>query len=254
MAKTRVQQRFAAKVIYDGTAYLGFQRQKDGLPTIQGMLEAAVSTLAKTPITCIGAGRTDTGVHASGQVVSWKMTWKHQTQDLMNAVNAHLPSDIALKAVYAVNDNFHPRFDAKSRQYVYKIYISPTRDPLRDRFMWQRYFPLDTETMHKALMLLQGVHDFATFGQPPQGNNTVREMIATQLTVVQDELHIMLRANAFLQRMVRSIVGSLAEVGRVKMSLQDFEAAFVAADRSRSGPSAPACGLALTHVDYQNGW
>lgn len=249
-----MQQRFAAQLAYDGTAYYGFQKQRAGLPTIQGWLEAALESIARQPISCIGAGRTDTGVHASGQVISWQMAWKHAPDDLMRAMNHQLPPDIAIQKIHSVDERFHPRYDALSRTYIYKLYSAPTRDPFRDRFMWHCTYKLDIALIAAGLEKLLGLHNFATFGQPPQGTNTTRYMKETAVVVQGQEIHIRLCANAFLKRMVRSIVGTVVDVGRGKMSLAEFEAAFRSADRARSGPSAPPCGLVLTHVEYQTGW
>ncbi len=171
----------------------------------------------------------------------------------MRAVNSHLPSDIALQHVEEGRLGFHPRFDAKNRTYLYRLYIASARDPLRDRFAWHRYHALDVASMTEASQILVGEHDFATFGQPPQGNNTMRHVQQAYLQVSGDEIHFTITANAFLQRMVRSIVGTLIDVGRGKMSTQAFEEALLAADRSRSGPCVPPHGLTLTHVSYTTG-
>lgn len=207
--------------------------------------------MAQTAILIVGAGRTDTGVHASGQVIAWDMDWSHEADALMRAVNSHLPTDIAIQAIQIVDEGFHPRYDAESRTYLYRLYTAPTRDPLRDQLMWRWHLQLDTELMTAALQLLVGVHDFATFGQPTQGDVTIREMLAVSLACIDDEIHITLTANGFLQRMVRSIVGTLTDVGRGKMSLAAFNAAFYAADRSRSGAAAPPHGLVFQHVSYR---
>ncbi len=200
----------------------------------------------------MAAGRTDSGVHASGQVIAWTMDWTHSELALMRALNSHLPPDIAIQAIQTVDADFHPRYDAISRTYLYRIYIAPSRDPIRNRFAWHWQQMLDLEAMRSALAMLIGVHDFATFGQATQGDSTTRHMFAADIVQVDDEVHITLTASGFLQRMVRSIVGTLVDVGRGKMSLQAFEAAFRATDRSRSGPSAPPHGLILTNVMYRN--
>ncbi len=180
------------------------------------------------------------------------MAWRHPTENLHRAINSHLPPDIALQTIGIATAKFHPRFDARSRTYLYRIYIAPARDPLRDRFAWHRYGTLNRAVMSLAAQMLLGEHDFATFGQPPQGTNTMRHVTTLTVDRMDDELHITTTANAFLQRMVRSIVGTLVDVGRGKMSLEEFEMAFRATDRARSGPSAPPHGLILTVVDYQN--
>lgn len=241
-----------ARLAYDGTAYNGFQRQADGIPTIQAAVEDALTAVARHPVGCIGAGRTDTGVHASGQVIMWDMEWQHPTQRLLQALNHHLPPDIAIQAIRLTSGTFHVRFDAISRTYLYRIYSAPARDPLRNRFAWHWLQPLAIEQMAMAAEVLIGEHDFATFGQPPQGTNTIRHVFAIAVYPSGDEIRVSITANAFLQRMVRGIVGTLVDVGRGKTSLEQFKEAFWAADRSQAGPSAPARGLTLTHVAYHN--
>lgn len=244
--------RLAGRLAYDGTLYCGFQRQRAELPSIQATIEQALTQVTGEQIPIIGAGRTDTGVHASGQVIAFDVTWKHTTEELLKAINIHLPNDIALQSLREVAESFHPRYAALSRTYLYRLYISPTRDPLRERYAWHRQLPLKVEAMQEAIQLLYGEHDFATFGTPPKGENTVRVMTWTQIEVVRDELHVTLTANAFLKRMVRSIVGTLVEVGRGKMNVAEFTAAFRSANRKMAGTSAPPHGLTLTHVVYND--
>ncbi len=244
--------RLAGRLAYDGTLYCGFQRQRAELPSIQATVEQALTQVMDEKITIIGAGRTDTGVHASGQVIAFDVAWKHTAEELLKAINIHLPNDIALQSLREVAESFHPRYAALNRTYLYRLYISPTRDPLRERYAWHRQLPLNVEAMQEAIQLLRGEHDFATFGMPPKGENTVRVMTLTQIEAVRDELHVTLTANAFLKRMVRSIVGTLVEVGRGKMNVAEFTVAFRSANRKMAGTSAPPHGLTLTHVVYNN--
>ncbi|MBZ0317765.1 MAG: tRNA pseudouridine(38-40) synthase TruA [Anaerolineae bacterium] len=244
--------RLAGRLAYDGTLYCGFQRQRAELPSIQATVEQALTQVIDEKITITGAGRTDTGVHASGQVIAFDVAWKHTAEELLKAINIHLPNDIALQSLREVAESFHPRYAALSRTYLYRLYISPTRDPLRERYAWHRHLPLNIEAMLEAIQLLRGEHNFATFGTPPKGENTVRVMTLTQIEAVRDELHVMLTANAFLKRMVRSIVGTLVEVGRGKMNVAEFTAAFRSANRKMAGTSAPPHGLTLTHVVYND--
>lgn len=247
---------YAGRLAYEGTAYCGFQRQRVELPSIQATVEVALADVMGENIPIIGAGRTDTGVHASGQVIGFDAGagWQHTAEELLKALNIKLPRDIALQSLGEVAADFHPRYAALSRTYLYRIYLMSTRDPLRERFAWHRTNALDVEAMQAALNTLLGEHDFATFGQPPKATseNTIRHMSVARMEPVGDELHITLTANAFLKRMVRSIVGTLIKVGRSKMSVAEFQAAFAAADRSKAGPSAPPHGLTLTHVAYAN--
>lgn len=245
-------QRYACRLAYDGTAYHGFQRQVDDQPTVQKAVEDALSNLMKQPCIIRGAGRTDSGVHASGQVIAFDLNWQHSPQQLLKAVNANLPPDVALHGIRLATDDFHPRYDARSRMYLYRILRAPARDPLRRNQAW--YWPrtLDVPAMQTCASLLIGTQDFATFGTPPQGNNTVRTIWDVRFEPVRDELYFFITANAFLKRMVRSIVGTLVDVGRGKMSGEAFQLALDAGERSKSGRSAPPQGLTLTRVIYES--
>lgn len=241
---------YCGLIEYDGTAYLGFQRQREGLPTIQGELERVLGELAKRPISIKGAGRTDSGVHAKGQVISFELDWSHGQQALQQALNAYLPPDITVLKLERCKEGFHPRFDARRRTYEYIIYNAAVRSSIRRQYAWHVLRPLDINRMNVAAQALVGVHDFATFGQPPQGENTVRELFTAVCQREKDLVSITIAANAFLQRMVRSIVGSLKRVGEGSWTVEQFIAAFEARDRSQCGPVAPPHGLYLVSVTY----
>ncbi len=241
---------YRALVEYDGTAYYGFQRQRESQPTIQGELERILGDLAQRPITIRGAGRTDSGVHAQGQVVSFELDWQHEPVALQRAINANLPSDIAVLNLERCEAVFHPRFDARRRAYEYHIYNAAVRSPIRRQYAWHVKRPLDIISMNLAAQSLVGVHDFATFGQPPQGENTVRELFTAVCHRDAQMISIHVEANAFLQRMVRSIVGSLKLVGEGSWTVPQFITAFEAHDRSWCGTVAPPHGLYLVSVTY----
>jgi tRNA pseudouridine38-40 synthase len=242
--------RFRALVEYDGTNYFGFQRQKADQPTIQSALEQALSQIVRSSVNVSGSGRTDSGVHATGQVISFDSEWRHSVTDLQRALNANLPADIAILQLGIAEPTFHPRFDARRRAYEYNIYNAAVNSPLRRQRSWHVAKPLDRERMNQAAACLPGVHDFATFGQPPQGEVTVREVFAAHWEQREEFLVFFIEANAFLYRMVRSIVGSLKTVGEGSWTVEQFEAALAARDRSRSGKVAPAQGLILVSVTY----
>lgn len=244
--------RYAARLAYHGAAYYGFQRQVADQPTVQATVEDALAAISGQAVTITGAGRTDSGVHASGQVIAFALDWDHGPHTLRRAANAHLPPDVALQRVIQAPDDFHPRFDARRRTYLYRLLTAPVRDPLRRDRVWHWRQSLDVTAMQAAAAQLVGEHDFATFGQAPQGDNTVRHIYVATLAAAGDELHFTVTANAFLQRMVRSIVGTLVDVGRGKMTVAAFGAALQAAQRSRAGPSAPPQGLVLTRVLYDS--
>jgi len=246
--------RYRAILAYDGTAYQGFQRQVAGTPTIQGAVEAALARVIGQAATVLGAGRTDAGVHASGQVIAFDVDWRHETSDLLRALNANLPMDIALQSIALADAGFHPRYSARWRTYVYRLYRRPVRNPLWDRDRWRVRAALDGPAMQQAAALLVGERDFATFGQPPQGTSTIRRVLRSTLDCQPadggETCVYTITGNAFLQRMVRCIVGTLVEVGRGAMSIEEFSAALDAADRSRAGPTAPPHGLTLVNVEY----
>lgn len=247
--------RYRATVQYDGTAYNGFQRQRPGVPSIQAELEKALAQLTDHPVRVIGAGRTDTGVHALGQVIGFTIEWptRHGLQALLRAMNANLPQDIAVVELAEAPPGFHPRFDARRRAYEYKILNTPTRQPLlRNRAWHVSGGALDVESMNAAAASLLGTHDFATFGQAPVGENTVREVFEAKWRREDDIVLFRISANAFLFRMVRSVVGSLKAVGEGKWSIDDFSTALQLRERKRSATSAPAHGLYLLSVEYND--
>lgn len=246
-------QPYRALIAYDGTAYAGFQRQREGQATIQGELEQVLGELAQRPITIKGAGRTDSGVHAIGQVIAFELEWSHSQTALQRALNAHLPADIAVLNLELCEAGFHPRFDARRRAYKYIIYNADVRSPICRQYSWHVRRPLDEDKMNQAAQALVGVQDFATFGQPPQGENTVRQLFAAVCQREGDEVSIFIEANAFLQRMVRSIVGSLKLVGEGSWSVEQFVTALEARDRSQCGTVAPPHGLFLVSVTYEQG-
>ena len=245
---------FRAIVQYDGTAYYGFQRQRRGVPSIQAELEQALTRLIKQPTRVLGAGRTDTGVHALGQVISFTIEWpdKHEVGALQRALNANLPPDIVVAELVEAVPGFHPRYDARRRCYEYIILNAPVRQPLLRQRAWHVAQPLDLDRMNEAANLLIGVHDFATFGRATVGDSTIREVYSAAWRREEEMLHFHICANAFLNRMVRSIGGSLKMVGSGKWSKDDFADALASRERKRSATAAPAYGLYLVSVEYND--
>lgn len=217
---------------------------------MQGAIENALTTIASRPVTLTGSGRTDSGVHACGQVVSFDLSWQHDTETLQRALNANLPDDIVLRKVAVAAPDFHPRYDARRRAYRYYLYNAPLRSPLRRLRSWYVSQPLSIERMNEAAASLIGVHDFATFGQPPQGESTVRELFHARWHRQDEMLLFEIEGNAFLYRMVRSLVGTLKVVGEGRWSVEAFVDAFRACDRSRAAATAPPEGLFLLSVTY----
>jgi tRNA pseudouridine38-40 synthase len=242
--------RVKAVIAYDGTGYHGFQRQAiEREPTIQGTLERALIAIGQAGAVT-GAGRTDAGVHASGQVVAWDVQWRHGLVDLQRALNAVLPDSIVVPELEQAADEFHPRYDAVSREYRYRLYQGRVRDPLRQRFALHVPCALDVTAMQAASQVLIGEHDFAAFGQPTSGESTTRSLYRADVIAVEDQITIELQANGFLYRMVRRIVGTLIAVGRGERSAAEFADILHAADPSRAGPVVGPQGLCLTKVNY----
>lgn len=244
-------QRYKATIAYDGTDFLGFQIQAGGR-TVQSELQRALTKIAKHPVKIIGAGRTDTGVHATGQVIAFNLNWNHSPQKLQKAFNANLPSDIIIGDLTTVNSTFHPRFSARSRQYTYTILNQPLSNVLRQRYATHIARPLNVDLMQQAGQSLIGTHNFASFGRPPQGSNTVRTIIDLSWQVQKTELIFSITANAFLYRMVRNIVGTLLQVGMGVISVDSVKHILLAQDRARAGAPAAPNGLCLVNVSYDD--
>jgi len=238
-----------AVVEYDGTRYAGFQRQKREI-TIQGEIERALASVTQEQTKIVGAGRTDAGVHATGQVISFPTGWKRSLSELQRALNALLPFDIAILALSEVPLDFHARKSALSRRYRYTIFNRPVRSPLSRLYAYHWVGELDLEAMKGALGFLIGVHDFASFGRARAGGSTMRQVLEVDCRREGDYIHIDLEANAFLKRMVRTIVGTVLLVGRGEVSPQGFKEVLAAKDRSRARDLLPAHGLCLTRVSY----
>ena len=242
--------RIRAVVAYDGTDYHGFQRQAAEFePTVQGVIESALSRIEQ-PGTVIGAGRTDAGVHASGQVIAFGVNWRHELSDLQRALNAVLPDSIAVLELESAADDFHPRYMAVSREYRYSLYHAPVRHPLMQRYALYVSQVLNVPQMDRAAARLVGEHDFAAFGQPTSGESTVRNMLRAGVSSDGPHIWIDLQANGFLYRMVRRIVGTLLMVGREELSETQFAVVLESANSNQAGPAVPPQGLCLTRVSY----
>ncbi len=238
-----------AVVEYDGTAYAGFQHQPE-LPTIQDELERALSEVTQEQPKVVGSGRTDAGVHARGQVIHFLTRWSRSLEELHRAFNALLSADIAIREMAEAPDDFHARFSAVTREYRYTILNQEIRSPLERRYSYHCGQRLDEEAMGEALNHLVGTHDFASFGQPTQGEVTVRDVLRASCVREGDHIHVDITANAFLRHMVRTIVGTLLLAGRGALLPSDVRGILEARDRGQAGPPAPAHGLCLVRVNY----
>ncbi len=219
---------------------------------MQGEVERVLLRLIQQPTRVIGSGRTDAGVHAEGQVIAFRATWKHSLPDLHRALNALLPADIVVHSIDVAPPNFHPRFSALKRWYRYQVGLWSGHSPLRARYAWELGPDLDVDAMNQAAAHLVGSHDFGSFGQPPQGEITIRHVFQADWTSAFPYLYFDITANAFLRRMVRNIVGTLVDVGRNNRHPDELSAMLERQDRSLSAPPAPPQGLALKAVIYPN--
>lgn len=238
-------------IAYDGTDFKGFQRQVEGLRTVQGEFERGLKQIGWNEESIRAAGRTDAGVHASGQVVSFALNWRSETNNLTRALNANLPTDIAVKRTEQVDVDFHPRYSARSRVYRYTIICEEYRDPLRERFAWRVWPAPSYEDLSEVAHWIVGKRDFAAFGRAPkEGGHTIREVLQADWEQVSDELVFRVEANAFLYHMIRRLVAAMLKVGHEP----DWKTAFRTSLRDPSeiweGTLAPPCGLCLEKVTY----
>jgi tRNA pseudouridine38-40 synthase len=250
--------RYKLTLAYDGSNFCGSQRQA-GRRTVQGEVEKALTTLGWSGRSVLFSGRTDSGVHATGQIASADLNWAHSENDLLRALNSLLPPDVAVWAVQRVDPKFHPRFDALSRTYRYRLFYQPVRDPLRERFAWRLTAPLDASLLQDTATLFIGTHDFSAFGSPttPKGTTLRTVMKAVWAQTADDEWQFEVQADSFLYRMVRRMVFVQVAVAQGKAQAQAIVRALSpqAAAESRSvlpAGLAPAHGLTLVEVAYRS--
>lgn len=243
--------RYKATIEYDGTALVGWQRQKEGA-SVQQSIEEAIVKFCGEEVRIQGAGRTDAGVHALGQVASFDLSKDHSPYTVQNAINQHLkPARIAIVDCELVDDEFSARFSATARHYLYRIINRTPRLTLDAGYAWHVRPELDHELMHKVAQNLVGKHDFSSFRAAAcQAKSPVKTLTRLDITREDEEVQIRVSAPSFLHNQVRAMVGSLSFVGTGQWSERDFLAAKDAKDRQRGGPNAPPHGLYLTDVDY----
>jgi tRNA pseudouridine38-40 synthase len=247
---------FKLLIQYDGTEFHGWQVQENDR-TIQGELERVIGSLEDAKVSVIGSGRTDAGVHAEGQVANVIMGRSFTPERLRLAINGNLWRDIRIMAVERVSNDFHARFSAVGKTYVYRIVNAPVMSPFWRRFAHHESRPLDVARMTEAARLMLGEHDWTAFSSAQaDGENRVRTISELEIGTVWDDranaslIEIRISANGFLRYMVRSLVGTLMEVGRGEKDSDTIQTAIITGDRSLAGQTAPAHGLTLHRVYY----
>lgn len=234
---------------YNGSGFAGFQRQAEER-TVQGDFEAGLRQIGWRGKSILAAGRTDAGVHARGQVVSFHLDWCHSLEALRDALNYYLPRDMAVRSVTKEPEEFHPRFDAKKRRYCYRLFCQTVRDPLREDFAWRVWPPVAVDRMVEPTYALIGSHDFKAYGSPTtKGGTTIREVFAASWEQDGGNYRLDITGNAFLYHMVRRITLALVKIGQGEAGQNLVVESFETGELPFTG-IAPAAGLVLEEVQY----
>jgi tRNA pseudouridine38-40 synthase len=253
---------FKLTISYDGTDFHGWQIQAPGKPTIQGEIVSVLRQITQESTLLHGAGRTDAGVHALGQVASFRTQSALSAQEFQRALNALLPQTIRIVGAEEVGPDFHARWSALGKTYRYRLYRGKVVPPMVSRYVLHYPFPLDEDAMRKAASRFVGPHDFASFAastgseDDDKERSTVREIYSSELARSEDgeELVYTVRGRSFLRYMVRKMVGTLLDVGRGKLTPEDINRLYELRDRSKSGPTVPPQGLCMVSVDHEEAW
>ena len=244
-------QRMLIRIEYDGTGLVGWQRQNNG-PSVQAFLEQAAKKLTTRPTPVQGSGRTDAGVHATGQAAHLDVPNHLTAIDVMRGLNALLETDqVSVVLAQPVAATFNARFDAVQRSYLYRILVRPTPSALRRNAVWHHRAKLDVTAMHEAAQTLIGRFDFSSFRAAGcQANSPIKTMDDLSVLQADDEIHITAKAKSFLYHQIRNITGTLVQVGIGKLDVTAFKRIRDAKERVEAGPTAPPQGLYLTQIDY----
>ncbi len=246
--------RIRITIAYDGTEFHGWQIQP-GLPTIQGALEEIIGAMEGKPVHVAGSGRTDAGVHARAQVAAFTIENPIPPSNLQRAVNRLLPPAIRVVDAIETHQDFHPRFDAIAKTYQYTLFRGPVCSPFEWRYVHHHPYPLDEGTMTEAARLFEGEHDFTAFAasdaRDSEEKSRVRRIFRSDLARVGEALVYTVQGSGFLKHMVRNIVGTLLEIGRGNVSPDGLTSLLSGASMHKAGPTAPAKGLVLLGVEYE---
>ncbi len=237
-------------IAYDGTRYQGWEHQP-GRDTVQGKLEAVLERLQGAPVTVIGAGRTDAGVHARGMVANAHLESDLTAEEIGAYLNHYLPEDIAVLECREAAPRFHARYSAVGKLYTYTCYVGDVKPVFDRKYVTVLNYRPDIAKMQAAARLLEGEHDFRSFcATPHMKKSAVRRVDSIEIREKRGYLYLNFHGTGFLQNMVRILTGTLLEVGRGKIAPEEMTAILEACDRGCAGPTAPACGLCLMRVDY----
>ena len=244
-------QRYKIYIEYDGTPFVGWQFQKNGL-SIQKVLQDAIFNFSKEKVVVTGAGRTDSGVHALAQIAHFDLKKKIEKKKFLPGLNQHIGNKpITVLKIEKINNKFHARFDAKKRTYQYTIINRPSPLALQKSKAWHIRKKLDVKAMGKGAKLLLGTHDFSTFRASSCGaKSPIKTMDNILIKKNKDKITLKFISKSFLQQQVRSMVGSIKYLGDGKWNLNDFKKSFKSKNRLKCAPPAPACGLYLTNIKY----
>jgi tRNA pseudouridine38-40 synthase len=245
--------RYKVILAYDGTDFHGFQRQVNHakIRTVQETVETALCRIGWQGHSILAAGRTDAGVHAAGQVIAFDFNWRHSPHDLLAALNANLPADVAVRNINVIRSDFHPRYDACARSYHYSVYCEAMRDPLLERFAWRVSHPVDFQLMEVLAEEFLGEHDFAAFGKPPKiGGSTIRRVFSAGWLEEASGWVFRITANAFLYHMVRRLVSFQIAIGQGKIEPEIIRNCFESGNQELIKGLAPPQGLTLIEVKY----
>ena len=247
-------------IAYDGTGYCGWQRQRSG-PTVQADVEQALSIICNSPTTLHGAGRTDAGVHALGMSAHFCTTSAISCDKLVKGLNALLSRQIRVLQADERVQGFHARFQATGKTYRYSFFTGDIQNPMQRSFVAHYPGTVSAAAMKSCLATITGTHDFSSFETSgtrdksvTSGRGAVRTIFSAHLTHPEEELyHLVFAGDGFLRHMIRNLAGTIIEVGQAKRTPEAFEKILASRDRQQAGPTAPACGLTLVSVDYDNG-
>ena len=246
-----MEKNYKMLLVYDGTRYFGWERQKNTDMTIQGKLEGVLERMTGKKIEVIGCSRTDAGVHAKGMTANVKLDVKQSPEEIRAYLNQYLPEDICVKEITVASERFHSRYNASGKTYCYTCYIGKEKPVFDRKYVYAVDGRLDFSNMKKAAELLMGQHDFASFcANKKMKKSTVRTIDKIELTTKNGYLYILVQGDGFLHHMVRILVGTLLEVGWGKRTPESMTELLAAKDRTKAGITVPAQGLCLMSVDY----